>query len=416
MQKPEEFATLSREIVHSLPKVVLHDHLDGGLRPSTLIELASECGYDALPTTDADELEQWFFDAANSGSLPKYLETFAHTCAVMQTASAITRVTKEAIEDLAEDNVVYAELRFAPEQHQESGMTLQQVVDAAVRGTEEGMAAVRAVGKQIHVRLILCGMRHAERTAEIAQLTNENYKPGGIVAGYDIAGAEDGFLPSKHAEAFALLRHNFVPFTIHAGEAAGLESLESAVREGTCRIGHGARIFEDFTADLEGIQTGRMSSYVRDRQIALELCPTSNVQTGVVDEIVDHPFPLLDQLGFACTVNTDNRLVSATTMTDEMMVLVDNFDYGLAELYKVTINAARSAFIPQWLREEIIDTLIDPAYEKHLGDGGFDSAVAVDAGGSGVAGLEGVTQADLDAVDPGLLADLGIELDDLGKG
>lgn len=412
---------LSEEIVHELPKVLLHDHLDGGLRPATIIELAADCGYGDLPTTDPAQLKQWFFDAANSGSLPKYLETFAHTCAVMQTAQAIERVACEAVEDLAADNVIYAELRFAPEQHQEAGLTLQEVVDAAVRGVDKGVAVVADMGKTIYVRLILCGMRHAERTAEIAQLMVDNYQPGGTIAGYDIAGAEDGFLPSKHAEAFALLRENFVPFTIHAGEAAGLESLESAVRQGTCRIGHGVRIYEDISADISGITLGRMASYVCDRRIPLELCPTSNVQTGVVDNLLDHPFPLLYELGFSCTVNTDNRLVSDTTMTKEMMVLVDAFDFGLGELYELTLNAIRSAFIPQQLREEIIGTLIDPAYEELLVKHGFASEDVVLNQTGNIApnedhagGLGQLTQDDLDAIDPQTLADLGIDLKDLG--
>lgn len=358
MQINPGFPPLSFDTVFRLPKVVLHDHLDGGLRPKTIIELAKECGYDQLPTNDPGELKKWFFSAASSGSLPKYLETFAHTCAVMQTAPALTRVAREAVVDLARDQVVYAELRFAPEQHLEAGLTLQEVVDAVTQGLKEGMEEARDFGALIEARLILCGMRHADRTAEIAQLTVDNYGKDSLVVGFDIAGAEDGFPPSKHAEAFRILRENFVPFTIHAGEAAGRESLEEAVREGTLRIGHGARMFEDFTAAINGIQTGPMSSYVRDRGIPLELCPTSNVQTGVVGDISDHPFPILQSMGFCCTVNTDNRLMSDTTMTMEMMELVEHFNYDLPHLYEITVAAMNNAFAPSEVRARIMNTQI----------------------------------------------------------
>ncbi|MEZ2189974.1 adenosine deaminase [Corynebacterium sp. CCM 9204] len=405
---------LSRETIAALPKVVLHDHLDGGLRPGTVIDLAADCDYRGLPTGNPEELARWFVNSADSGSLPAYLETFAHTCAVMQTTAALHRVAREAVEDLAADGVVYAELRFAPEQHQEQGLGLQEIVDAVVDGCMEGEKTSHLSGHTIHARVILCAMRHADRAREIAELVASNTgsdSPGrGYVVGFDIAGAEAGFPPACCAGAFAVLREDLVPFTIHAGEAAGIDSLADAVSQGTWRIGHGARLFEDFSAGIDGIDPGRVSSYVRDRGIALELCPSSNVQTGVIDEITDHPLPLLHGLGFACTVNTDNRLVSGTSMTEEMMLLVETFDYGIPELFDLTVTAIASAFIPELQRREILEGLIVPGWEKTtIDDAASDeeeSDRSMDSERSGsVSAFEGI--------DPGLLAELGIDPTDL---
>ncbi|MCK7661087.1 adenosine deaminase [Corynebacterium antarcticum] len=415
-----EHKSLTRETVATLPKVVLHDHLDGGLRPRTVIELATECGYGALPATDPDALRGWFVDAADSGSLEKYLETFAHTCAVMQTIPALHRVAREAVEDLAEDGVVYAELRFAPEQHRERGLELGAVVDAVVEGIIEGEKTAALAGRTIRARVILCAMRHADRAQEIADLLVGYRNDGdrehrGYVVGFDIAGAEDGFPPSCCTGAFETLRRELVPFTIHAGEAAGIDSLEGAVREGTWRIGHGARLYEDFTADLDtGIEPGRVSAFVRDRQIVLELAPSSNLQTGVVDDLVDHPLPLLQQLGFACTVNTDNRLMSGTTMTDEMMLLVDTFGYGVGELFELTATAIGGAFIPEPERREIMSTLIVPGWDElaENGTGGTTGPVTVDGDRDPGASFE-LPEEDLAGIDPQLLAELGIDPDDL---
>ncbi|PRQ11352.1 adenosine deaminase [Corynebacterium sp. 13CS0277] len=413
-------APLDEAIVHALPKVVLHDHLDGGLRPATIVELAAACGYEGLPTTDPEELGRWFVEAANSGSLPSYLECFDHTTAVMQTADALERVAREAVADLAADNVVYAELRFAPEQHQAQGMSLQEVMDAVIRGLAAGEEAAAAAGRPIVARLIVCGMRHADRTKEIAQLTIDNYgadSPGrGYVVAFDIAGAEDGFPATRHKEAFDLLRAAYVPFTVHAGEAAGIDSLAGALEVGAARLGHGARLYEDFSASLDGIDPGRLSSYVRDRRLALELCPTSNTQTGVVDDMADHPLPLLHQLGFAVTVNTDNRLLGDTTMTGEMMVLVRYFDYTLGSLYTLTLNAISQAFISELQREEISATLIEPTYARigaalqgDLSDDTQDTPT-----GPELAQQMQLSEEELAGIDPAILEELGISLDDLG--
>lgn len=364
---------IESNVLASLPKVELHDHLDGGLRPATIVELAEKIGHQ-LPTTDPAELEQWFYDAANSGDLPTYLTTFDHTTAVMQTKDALIRVTREAVEDLAADNVVYAELRYAPEQHLQDGVSLQEVVEATVQGVKEGERAVSEQGKRIHVRLLLCAMRHADRATEIAQLTVDNFgerTPGeGYVVGFDIAGAEDGFPASNHKEAFDLLRANLVPFTIHAGEAAGPESIKDALAQGSRRIGHGVRIFEDFEATMSGVELGPIALAVRDQRIPLEVCPTSNTQTGIADEIADHPFNLLYEMGFVCTINTDNRLVSGTTMTREFEVLAEAFDLEYWQLLEMTTNALDYAFCSAPLREDLERNVIYPAYAalgEHFG-------------------------------------------------
>ncbi|WP_414123122.1 adenosine deaminase [Corynebacterium nuruki] len=363
--------TVDPEAVRKLPKVVLHDHLDGGLRPQTIIDIAAETGYDKLPTTDAAELEKWFFDAANSGDLPTYLTTFDHTTAVMQTHEALVRVTREAVEDLAADGVCYAELRYAPEQHLAQGLTLQQVVEATVQGVKEGEKSVADKGGRIHARLLLCAMRHADRAAEIAQLLIDNYgehTPGeGYVVGFDIAGAEDGFPASNHVKAFDLLRQNLVPVTVHAGEAAGVESIADGLRQGAVRIGHGVRIYEDMEATMSGIELGKIARFVRDRRIPLEMCPTSNTQTGVCDTVEEHPFNLLYEMGFTCTVNTDNRLVSGCTMTSEMLRLAECFDLEYWQLLELTTNALETAFCDQPLRESLEREVIYPAYAE-LGD------------------------------------------------
>ncbi|MGN0096815.1 MAG: adenosine deaminase [Corynebacterium sp.] len=361
-------STVEPDVVRRLPKVELHDHLDGGLRPQTIIDIAAETGYDGLPTTDATELEKWFFDAANSGDLPTYLTTFDHTTAVMQTRDSLVRVTREAVEDLAADGVCYAELRFAPEQHQAKGLSLQEVVDATVQGVKEGERVVSERGGRIHVRLLMCAMRHADRAAEIAQLTVDNHgehTPGeGYVVGFDIAGAEDGFPPSNHVEAFRILRESLVPVTVHAGEAAGVESIADGLRQGAVRIGHGVRIYEDLDATMNGIELGEVAKFIRDRRIPLEICPTSNTQTGVCDTVADHPFNLLYELGFTCTVNTDNRLVSGCTMTGEMLALAENFDLEYWQFLELTTNALDNAFCDQPLRESLEREVIYPAYAE----------------------------------------------------
>jgi adenosine deaminase len=351
---------ITHEDIVKAPKALLHDHLDGGLRPATIIELADAAGH-ALPETDAGRLADWFVAAADSGSLERYLETFAHTVAVMQTDDGLRRVARECALDLAADGVVYAEIRYAPEQHLERGLSLDAVVEAVHAGFTEGCAEAAALGRPIRVGTLLTAMRHAARSQEIAELA-VRYRDTGVV-GFDIAGAEAGFPPTRHLDAFEYLQRENFHFTIHAGEAFGLPSIWQAIQWcGADRLGHGVRIVDDIT----GGQLGRLSSYVRDKRIPLELCPSSNVQTGAADSIAEHPIGLLHDLRFRVTVNTDNRLMSGTSMSREMALLAEAFGWGWSDLQWLTINAMKSAFIPYDERLAIITEVIKPAYAKLL--------------------------------------------------
>ncbi len=350
--------TPTRDQVRRAPKVLLHDHLDGGLRPATVLELAGECGH-VLPEgiTDAEELGRWFAAAADSGSLVRYLETFDHTVGVMQTAAALTRVARECVEDLADDGVVYAEVRYAPEQHVEGGLSLDEVVAAVQAGFDEGSA-----GRPVVVRQLLTAMRHQARSNEIAELAVAWRDRG--VAGFDIAGAEAGHPPTRHLDAFEYLQRENAHFTIHAGEAFGLPSIWQAIQWcGADRLGHGVRIVDDISVGDDGEPVlGRLAAYVRDTRIPLEMCPASNVQTGAAASIAEHPIGLLTRLRFRVTVNTDNRLMSQTSMTEEMWSLVEAFGYGLDDLRWFTINAMKSAFLPFDERLAIIDEVVKPGY------------------------------------------------------
>jgi adenosine deaminase len=349
------------------PKALLHDHLDGGLRPATIIELAGEVGHE-LPTTDPAELGEWFVAAADSGSLERYLETFAHTVAVMQTEQGLFRVAKECALDLAADGVVYAEVRYAPEQHLERGLSLDRVVDVVNAGFAEGSAEAAAQGTPIRVGVLLTAMRHAARSQEIAELS-VRYRDNGVV-GFDIAGAEAGFPPTRHLDAFEYLQRENFHFTIHAGEAFGLPSIWQAIQWcGADRLGHGVRLVDDITGTPDAGETvlGRLAAYVRDKRIPLEMCPSSNVQTGAAPSIAEHPIGLMHDLRFRVTVNTDNRLMSGTSMSREMALLSEAFGWGWADLQWLTINAMKSAFIPYDERLAIINDVIKPGYAKLMG-------------------------------------------------
>jgi adenosine deaminase len=348
------------EIVKA-PKVLLHDHLDGGLRPATIIELAAEVGH-PLPAAEPADLGRWFIEAANSGSLERYLETFAHTVAVMQTAPALHRVAYECARDLAADGVVYAEVRFAPEQHLGRGLDLHEVVGAVLAGFREGSRTAADAGTPIRIGTLLTAMRHQARSMEIAELAVRHRDEG--VVGFDIAGAEAGYPPTRHLDAFEYLQRENFHFTIHAGEAFGLPSIWQAIQWcGADRLGHGVRIVDDISGDG---QLGRLAAYVRDKRIPLELCPSSNVQTGAAPSIAEHPIGLLRDLRFRATVNTDNRLMSGTCMSREMALLVEAFGYGWAELQWFTVNAMKSSFIPFDERLVLINEVIKPAYSKLL--------------------------------------------------
>lgn len=357
-----QFAPVPEDIVRRAPKVLLHDHLDGGLRPQTVIDLALQSGYQDLPSTDASALARWFADAAYSGSLERYLETFKHTVGVTQTAQALQRVARECVEDLAADGVVYAELRYAPELHVERGLTEAQIVEAVLAGVDEGVVLMREQGRQIRIGLLLTAMRTATHARNIAELVVA-YRDRGVV-GFDIAGAEAGFPPTRHLDAFEYLRRENAHFTIHAGEAFGLPSIWEAIQWcGADRLGHGVRIVDDIQVDADGrVTLGPLASYVRDRRIPLEMCPSSNIQTGAATSIATHPIGLLRKLGFRVTVNTDNRLMSGTSMTREMTLLSEAFGYGLDDLQWFTVNAMKSSFIPFDERLGIINTQIKPGF------------------------------------------------------
>jgi adenosine deaminase len=359
----EPTVELTEDLIRAAPKVLLHDHLDGGLRPQTVLELADDVGHE-LPAGDADTLGGWFRASADSGSLERYLETFDHTVGVMQTAKALTRVAREAVEDLAADGVVYAEIRYAPEQHLRQGLTLDEVVAAVQDGFDQGMAGT---GGRVVVRQLLTAMRHQARSMEIAELAVKFRDAG--VAGFDIAGAEAGYPPTRHLDAFEYLQRENAHFTIHAGEAFGLPSIWQAIQWcGADRLGHGVRIIDDITAgpgDAGAVELGRLAAYVRDKRIPLEMCPSSNVQTGAAPSIAEHPIGLLARLRFRVTVNTDNRLMSGTSMTREFAALRDAFGYDLADVRWFTVNAMKSAFVHFDQRLQVIEDVIKPWYAEH---------------------------------------------------
>jgi adenosine deaminase len=347
---------MNRETLATAPKVLLHDHLDGGLRPATVADLAIEYGYPSLPTTDIAELAAWFNRGAKRNDLVLYLETFAHTVGVMQHRDAIERVAFECARDLAADGNVYAEVRFAPELHMEAGLTLDEVLSAVLDGFRAGSA-----GTDLTVYAICSAMRTAARSLEIAELA-VRWRDDGVV-GFDIAGAEAGYPPTRHLDAFQFVQRENFHTSIHAGEAFGLPSIWEAVQFcGAERLGHGVRIVDDISGPPGEEQLGRLAAYIRDRRIPLELCPTSNVGTGVCASIADHPIGMLRRLRFRVTVNTDNRLMSDTSMTHEMMQLHEAFGWGLDDFEWLTVNAMKSAFAPFPERLRIINGLIKPRY------------------------------------------------------
>jgi adenosine deaminase len=342
------------------PKALLHDHLDGGLRPQTVVEIADQIGHQ-LPTTDSDALAAWFVAAADSGSLVRYLETFDHTVAVMQRPEDLRRVARECVEELSADGVVYAEVRYAPEQHLSQDLTLQEVVDAVRDGFVEGMADAQRQGRPIVVQQILTALRHAAYSREIAELVVSNRDRG--VCGFDIAGAEAGYPPTRHLNAFEYLQRENAHFTIHAGEAFGLPSIWQAIQWcGAERLGHGVRIVDDIAVEDGRATLGRLAAYVRDRRLPLEMCPSSNLQTAAASSLAEHPIGLLTRLRFRVTVNTDNRLMSGTSMSREMRLLNETFGWDMDEMRWMTVNAMKSAFLPFNQRLDIIERVIKPGY------------------------------------------------------
>jgi adenosine deaminase len=353
--------SLTIEEIRRAPKVLLHDHLDGGLRPQSIVELARQSGYGRLPADDAAGLAGWMTAAAQRGQLELYLEAFQHTVGVMQSRDALIRVAAECAEDLANDGVVYAEVRFAPELHTERDLSLDQVVEAVLEGFRRGSA-----GRKITVYALLTAMRTAARSLEIAELAVRHRDAG--VVGFDIAGAEAGNRPSRHLDAFQYVERENFHITIHAGEGFGLPSIWEALQWcGADRLGHGVRIIDDIEVPEHGEgrpSLGRLANYVRDRRIPLEMCPTSNVQTGAVASIKDHPIGLLREMLFRVTVNTDNRLMSGVSLSSEFHALSQAFGYGWPDIEWLTINAMKSAFAPFDERLSIINTVIKPGFAQ----------------------------------------------------
>ena len=352
---------LTRDVIERAPKVLLHDHLDGGLRPATVIELAREISYTGLPTSDSDDLAQWFIADTPGSDLVRYLEGFAHTIVIMQTKDQIERVASESVLDLARDGVVYAEVRFAPELHLEGGLSLHEVVRAVLDGFAHGTAQAQLEGHTIVARAILSAMRQADLSETVAALAVEFREEG--VCGFDIAGPEDGFPPTHHLRAFHLIQREDFHMTIHAGEAFGLPSIWEAVQFCNAeRLGHGVRIADDIRVGDGTFELGRLANFIRDRRIPLEVCPTSNVHTGAAASLATHPIELFRRLRFRVTVNTDNRLMSGITLSSEFDVCAQTFGWTLDDMEWLTLNAAKSSFFPFDARLALINTVIKPGY------------------------------------------------------
>jgi adenosine deaminase len=350
----------AEEILKKVPKAVLHDHLDGGLRTQTIIELAEDLKYEKLPTKDAGELAVWFYQGANKGNLVKFLKGFEHTTSVMQTKEALERTAYEMMEDMKNDGVCYVETRFAPVFHTKKGLYHEDVVSAVLEGLERGK---RDFG--IGCGLILCGMRNMKNTLEIAELAL-NFKDQGVV-GFDLAGEEGGYPPRKHLEAFQVIQRANFNITIHAGEAFGKESIWQAIQWcGAHRIGHATRLWEDLSLDKEGnvVKLGDLAQYILDKRIPLEICLQSNLHTGAIDKIEDHPFGILHKAKFRVTINTDDRLMSNTTMTKEFLTAVNTFNITLDDVEKITINSMKSAFLHYNERLRYIYDIIKPGFQE----------------------------------------------------
>jgi len=350
---------IDHSLLKKLPKVLLHEHLDGVLRPQTVIELAAGVGYTELPTHDPEALGRWFYQGANQGSLAKYLDGFKHTIAVMQTEEALERVAYEQAEDLSRDGIVYYETRFAPVFHTSKGLTHQQVVSAVLKGMTRGR---RDFG--VHSGLIICAMRNMNVSLEMAELAVD-FRERGVV-GFDLAGEEGGYPPKKHVDAFHYIQRENFNITVHAGEGYGKESIWQAIQYcGAHRIGHGTRLIDDIAvADGKAVKLGDLAQYVLDKRIPLEICLLSNVHTGATPSLAQHPFKIFYQERFRVTLNTDNRLMSNTTMTKEFEAAAEAFGLTLDDFEKISINAMKSAFLPYDQRIALIYKTLKPGYAR----------------------------------------------------
>ena len=340
----------------SLPKILLHDHLDGGLRPQTILDLAEENGHSGLPSDNAEGLTEWIATNARRGNLNLYLETFVHTIGVMQTQSSLVRVAKECAQDMVEDGVVYLESRFAPELFQERGLSFEDILDSVMEGFEAGSS-----GQNLDIKILCTAIKSGNRSSEIAELA-AGYKDKGVV-GFDLAGPEDGYFNSSHLEAIETARNAGLRITLHAGEGAGLDSIADALEPcGAERLGHGVRIADDINPLVGGLKLGKLAQTIRDRQIPMEVCPTSNLHTAIAETFEQHPLKMLYDTGFKVTLNTDNRLMSQISMTQEFANCAEAYGWGMEEFRQITINAAESAFISESERQKLLSEKILPAY------------------------------------------------------
>ncbi|QDU67750.1 adenosine deaminase [Engelhardtia mirabilis] len=362
--------TLDANLLRRLPKVVLHEHLDGSMRPSTILELAAEIGYDQLPESEPGALGRWFFEGADRGSLAQYLEGFRHTIALLQTEAALERAAYEYLEDSVADGVVYSEVRFAPHLHTFEGLGLDAVMHAVLRGLRRA-----AVDFDTGFGLIVCALRNEseELSIKLAELAIA-YRDEGCV-GFDLAGEEAGHPANRHLRAFQLVQRMNFNITIHAGESFGPESIWQALQYcGAHRIGHGTRLVEDLAVhDGKVIKVGNLAQYVIDHRIPIEVCLQSNLHTGATPTMEAHPFPLFVDLGMRVTLNTDNRLMSGTTMTDEYLVAVNTFGCDLDALETLSINGMKSAFLHYDERVRIIYERIKAPFAKLRGEMGLEA-------------------------------------------
>jgi adenosine deaminase len=355
---------ITLDTVRAAPKALLHDHLDGGIRPTTVLELADECGWTPrLPETDPAALQAWFTRGADTKDILQYLATFEHTCAVMQTASAIERVAYEAVNDLAADGVVYAEVRFAPELHTAEGLSMSEVIEAVCAGYRRGEIDAAATGRPIVVNAIVCAMRTEHRSLEVVETIQSLRGAEPKIVAFDLAGAETGFPPSLHAEALAYARHHQMNLTIHASEPPDLELISNALELGAHRIGHGVRLRADTSVAEDGsLVLGPLAQYVLDHQIHLEMAPTCHVQVGAVPDIESHPIAAFLRAGMSVGVNTDNRLMSGVMPSTEMATVASTFDLSWDEIERLVTNAVSSSFAPWAQRRRIVDEIVAPAY------------------------------------------------------
>ena len=352
---------ISLDSVRSAPKVVLHDHLDGGLRPATILELADEAGWTPrLPATDLDELQRWFTAGAESKDLLRYLACFEHTLAVMQSAAHVERVAYESVLDLARDGVVYGEVRFAPELH---ALAFEATIEAVAAGFRRAERDAAAEGHTIEANIIVCAMRTEQRSLEVAQFVERIRHVEGKVVAFDLAGAETGWPPSLHADALAFAREHHLNITLHASEPPDLELIADALAHGAHRIGHGVRLNRDTSVDADGrLALGPLARYVLDHQIHLEMAPTCNTQIGAVASVAAHPIAPFLRAGFNVSVNTDNRLMSNVLPSTEMFAVADGADLSWTEIGMLVEHGISSAFAPWATRQRLLDEVVRPAY------------------------------------------------------